>query len=1541
MEFIGKWSVTSDFIEQEKKCDDDDEVMIPVIQDHPIFQAICSNDSKDSSASEPSLLQEEKHLIITARSENNEECLIMAVFQGERILACQEYPLTLFSAEESSTGKIIHIIQNLKEPYRKLSILHLSARSTNCACEHLIVERHDVLRIVLSASSTDGSLHYVSKCLRRVADYIVENNKKFETDMGTVGWDMLKYWPSNVIELCEVKIIRVKGLLQDSSQGQSEHREEVLWSLDQSIEDVKKNVYNSTLYNDPANKLYFTIQIASGKVIWRVSRSHQEVFALMQFMKEQAQASGSTETFFQKGPPALSWKSYVEFHRMVLAFENLLRLFFQQAAYLNQNHVNALCSFFQIPAHLDGNQVRLVETMIEEDSLLCEGGEEAKRPFVSYRLDFLNLDKLRLPPEEIKEIPSRPSGASVLPPTSPTNSLSGQNGSKPGPSIYQSNQFAPNASSLLKPGSRRSFRLEKPQMLTQIDSDNDNNSIAGSVATVGNGVAAESADNAGSGIAELAADFDDVSIASQASRPLSVSLSSPSNGAPGLPPRPIPSFRSASSATNKVISSYDQEDDNMSDITDIYNKSATGLKVMPVDLVSNDTVKANIARGLLLGSLEKGITVIKHGRKGQPKKKVLKCDPEVSRLYWVSEKEAEDPLEDNKHIEINQIRSIRVGTDIDPATSEEALKQAAANGTISERKLLKTVQQKEKLGPKTSPKNKGLFSSFFSTKEEGILYGTAALRRTCKPEHMALCISFILPDRTFDIQCLNQKDFNLLLINLREITKLTIADSPLSSVDVEKESPNQPPMNRENANTNPLKSSMKSRSNVANKSVRFSGDNFEEAAVNLSNTLVETHSQETISSSDDKPSIRSSGSADTASPSKIIFHMDSDGDLGRLLDRDPTDTMKPKQLTVLPPGRTSATVSSAVDGNGAGRVSPIRMSSTEALQIGMILSEQEKAHKTNMYESLTTEDHPTVQHYVKKGYTVEEAILKVFERKFGEIHNEDDESVGTASQGGPSLGRKSSFFPDLADEAQAGADTPDSASLTHAHKLQLRLKSSEALQVGLLLSQQEEEYGTNMYDSLRPEDEEVIRRLTTDDHLTTYEAVLKIFEDRFVNSDHPPTPPPPYPSEEEQSAEQSLHRVGSSFFPRTDTVLPSTLPRSPNGSSRRLLSSEAMELAMLLSDQEARFGTNMYDSLTSEDESELQILMQEGHSMEKAVEMIFNRKFCPNSSYAANYMPARIVQPPAPATAYNAPPPPPPAVAVAAPQYGGGYPGGQYDAQYAQGYPSPPAYPQQAYPPQGYPPQGYQPQAYPPQGYPPQGYPPQGYASQGYPQTGYPAGYPSSYAAGGGYGYPQQAGPYPAAPYGMQPVSPYYAAQGQGFPGYYAPNQAFSPQPSPMGQMYQSFRQQGPPNSGAPTIQHTNSEDFYGDIVPTELSALVTSPIRAESFHRVTGTSGSPNRPNGKSVSDSAPATAAPLSASSPNREQPKKIVRKISLFSRKNSQQNNGSDSTFGAGNSKLKYKEADVRSIMQMGFSKDQAVWALIQNDNNVVNAILSLTG
>jgi hypothetical protein len=49
-----------------------------------------------------------------------------------------------------------------------------------------------------------------------------------------------------------------------------------------------------------------------------------------------------------------------------------------------------------------------------------------------------------------------------------------------------------------------------------------------------------------------------------------------------------------------------------------------------------------------------------------------------------------------------------------------------------------------------------------------IVYGTAILRRNCKPEDMSLCFSLILSERTFDIQCLNTADFDFLFYNLKD-----------------------------------------------------------------------------------------------------------------------------------------------------------------------------------------------------------------------------------------------------------------------------------------------------------------------------------------------------------------------------------------------------------------------------------------------------------------------------------------------------------------------------------------------------------------------------------------------------------------------------------------------------------------------------------------------------------------------------------------------------------------------------------------------------
>lgn len=55
----------------------------------------------------------------------------------------------------------------------------------------------------------------------------------------------------------------------------------------------------------------------------------------------------------------------------------------------------------------------------------------------------------------------------------------------------------------------------------------------------------------------------------------------------------------------------------------------------------------------------------------------------------------------------------------------------------------------------------------------------------------------------------------------------------------------------------------------------------------------------------------------------------------------------------------------------------------EALEVGLLLSKQEALHGTNMFDSLKPEDNSVVQEYMNQGFSREEAILMIFEQKFG------------------------------------------------------------------------------------------------------------------------------------------------------------------------------------------------------------------------------------------------------------------------------------------------------------------------------------------------------------------------------------------------------------------------------------------------------------------------------------------------------------------------------------------------------------------------------
>ena len=62
--------------------------------------------------------------------------------------------------------------------------------------------------------------------------------------------------------------------------------------------------------------------------------------------------------------------------------------------------------------------------------------------------------------------------------------------------------------------------------------------------------------------------------------------------------------------------------------------------------------------------------------------------------------------------------------------------------------------------------------------------------------------------------------------------------------------------------------------------------------------------------------------------------------------------------------------------------SPYRMKAHEALQIGLILSQQEQQFGTNMYQALKPEDEPEIERLNSMGFSTEEAILKIFQRRY-------------------------------------------------------------------------------------------------------------------------------------------------------------------------------------------------------------------------------------------------------------------------------------------------------------------------------------------------------------------------------------------------------------------------------------------------------------------------------------------------------------------------------------------------------------------------------
>ncbi len=239
---------------------------------------------------------------------------------------------------------------------------------------------------------------------------------------------------------------------------------------------------------------------------------------------------------------------------------------------------------------------------------------------------------------------------------------------------------------------------------------------------------------------------------------------------------------------------------------------------------------------------------------------------------------------------------------------------------------------------------------------------------------------------------MSKKDFDLLTINLKELIRpsgfgsLYDLENPLrgpnGSLDGRPGSVNLSQQQGQNQDARTL--------DKPKKSVRFSSENLysEPTLLPLEHDSSLDESENTAvftavnrndityldESEDNLDAMLSSSSSCTALPAGPRL---GDGPALRL-DAESKDDIVYHHSTqpspVVPaPAATAAPPPSA---------SSLRMTSAEALQIGMILAEQERRFGTNMYISLQPEDEPKIDKYIGRGYTTEEAILRIFEKKY-------------------------------------------------------------------------------------------------------------------------------------------------------------------------------------------------------------------------------------------------------------------------------------------------------------------------------------------------------------------------------------------------------------------------------------------------------------------------------------------------------------------------------------------------------------------------------
>ena len=240
--------------------------------------------------------------------------------------------------------------------------------------------------------------------------------------------------------------------------------------------------------------------------------------------------------------------------------------------------------------------------------------------------------------------------------------------------------------------------------------------------------------------------------------------------------------------------------------------------VQPVTAKDNLTLsllmdgRRNSPREILLTRLLHGILVIKHGRQGNPKKRVLRCDASVTMLLWSAPGPDADKRKStgiasgssdsadasaDKLVLLKEVQSVRMGTEIDPTcnagptdsaisspdsavargrgdrdgkrpaySNDDSVSVADTESVFNDNQS--AVGSMAHHGQKAAKRRSSLFFTSAAAGDKTYT-GTATLRRHVKQEDLSLCFSLILPTRSFDIQCLEAADFDFLFYNLKDL----------------------------------------------------------------------------------------------------------------------------------------------------------------------------------------------------------------------------------------------------------------------------------------------------------------------------------------------------------------------------------------------------------------------------------------------------------------------------------------------------------------------------------------------------------------------------------------------------------------------------------------------------------------------------------------------------------------------------------------------------------------------------------------------------